>query len=245
MYETGDRMHVLITGSAGTLGRVLVADLAKRHRLRGYDIQPSSEIEDYVIGDLEDLDRLTAAAEGVDGIIHLGAVVGDMHRWEDVLSANIIGMRNVMEAARCSRVRRFVFASRAGLVERYPRNLMRTVDLPTRPFDDYSVSKAFGEQLGYRYHAEHGLEFVSVRVGSFRAQQKDTRHPHDLSHGDAVRVFEAALTHPGVSFEIVFGVSDAAWPLYDLDHGRRVIGYYPQDRCELTEQADQSPRFRD
>ena len=34
-------------------------------------------------------------------------------------------------------------------------------------------------------------------------------------------------------------------PLYDLDHGRRAIGYHPQDRCELTEQADTSPRFRD
>lgn len=37
----------------------------------------------------------------------------------------------------------------------------------------------------------------------------------------------------------MFGVSDAVWPLYDLDHGRRAIGYHPQDRCELTEQADE------
>ena len=61
---------------------------------------------------------------------------------------------------------------------------------------------------------------------------------------DAERVSEAALTHPGVGFEIVFGVSDAVWPLYDLDPGRRAIGYHPQERCELTEQADTSPRFR-
>ena len=238
-------MHVLITGSAGTLGRVLIAGLAGRHRLRGYDLQPTPGVEDFVVGDLGDLKRLTRAADGVDGIVHLGAVVGGAHSWEDVLSANIIGMRNALEAARRASVRRFVFASRAGLVERYPRMLTRTVDLPTRPFDDYSVSKAFGEQLGYRYHDEFGIEFVAVRIGSFRARRTDTRHPHDLSHGDAVRVFEAALTHPGVGFEIVFGVSDAVWPLYDLDHGRRAIGYHPQDRCELTEQADTSPRFRD
>ena len=61
---------------------------------------------------------------------------------------------------------------------------------------------------------------------------------------DAERVSEAALTHPGVGFEIVFGVSDAVWPLYDLDPGRRAIGYHPQERRELTEQADTSPRFR-
>ena len=238
-------MHVLITGSAGSLGRVLVAGLAEQHRLRGYDLQPTTGVEDFMVGDLEDQEGLIAAASGVDGIVHLGAVVGGKHRWEDVLSANIVGMRNTMEAARCADVQRFVFASRAGLVEHYPRNLTRTVALPTRPFDDYSVSKAFGEQLGHRYHEEFGIEFVAVRIGTFRARQPDTRHPHDLSHGDAVRVFEAALTHPGVGFEIVFGVSDAVWPLYDLDHGRRVIGYCPQDRCELTEQADTSPRFRD
>lgn len=238
-------MHVLMTGSAGALGQVLIAGLRGRHELRGYDLLPTPGLTDAVAGDLGDVEQLTAAAAGMDGIVHLGAVVGGAHRWEDVLSANVIGVRNALEAARRAKVRRFVFASRAGLVERYPRRLTRTVDLPTRPFDDYSVSKAFGEQLGYRYHAEFGIEFVAVRIGSFRAGQTDTRHPHDLSHGDAVRVFEAALTHPGAGFEIVFGVSDAVWPLYDLDHGRRAIGYHPQDRCELTEQADASPRFRD
>ena len=238
-------MHVLITGSAGKLGRVLIAGLRERHRVRGYDLQPTPDVDDSVVGDLGDLERLSAAAAGVDGIVHLGAVVGGAHRWNDVLSANIIGVRNALEASRRQGVPRFVFASRAGLVERYPRRLTRTVELPTRPFDDYSVSKAFGEQLGYRYHDEFGIEFVAVRIGAFRAAQTDTRHPHDLSHGDAVRVFEAALTHPGVGFEIVFGVSDAVWPLYDLDHGRRAIGYHPQDRCELTEEADTTPRFRD
>ena len=238
-------MHVLITGSAGRLGRVLAAGLSARYRLRGYDLQPTPGVEDSVVGDLQDLERLSVAAEGVDGIVHLGAAVGGAHGWEAVLQANIVGMRNALEAARRAGVRRFVFASRAGLVERYPRTLTRTVDLPTRPRDDYSVSKAFGEQLGHRYHDEFGIEFVAVRIGNFSADRTGTRHPHELSHGDAVRVFEAALTHPGVGFEIVFGVSDAVWPLYDLDHGRRAIGYHPQDRCELTEAADTSPRFRD
>ena len=238
-------MHVLITGSAGRLGRVLAAGLSERHLLRGYDLQPTPGVEDSVVGDLQDLERLTGAAEGVDGIVHLGAAVGGAHGWEAVLQANIVGMRNALEAARRAGVRRFVFASRAGLVERYPRKLTRTVDLPTRPRDDYSVSKAFGEQLGHRYHDEFAIEFVAVRIGNFSADRTGTRHPHDLSHGDAVRVFEAALTHPGVGFEIVFGVSDAVWPLYDLDHGRRAIGYHPQDRCELTEAADTSSRFRD
>jgi hypothetical protein len=38
-----------------------------------------------------------------------------------------------------------------------------------------------------------------------------------------------------VKFETVFGVSDSDWPLYDLEHGRRVIGYCPQDRSHVPE----------
>lgn len=237
-------MQVLVTGSAGRIGQVLITGLRERHKIRGYDLQSTPNIDDCIVADLSDLDRLTAAAKGMDGIIHLGGVVGSARCWDDVLRSNIIGMRNALEASRRQGIRRFVFASRAGLAEIYPRKLMRTVDLPTRPLDDYSASKAFGEQLGYRYHKEFGIEFVAVRIGAFYADQTDTRHPHDLSHDDAVRVFEAALTHPAVGFEIVFGVSDAAWALYDLDHGRRAIGYHPRDRCELTEQEDISPRFR-
>ena len=238
-------MQVLVTGSAGRIGQVLITGLRERHTVRGYDLQPTPNVDDCVVADLSDLERLTSAAEGMDGFIHLGGVVGGARRWEEVLQSNIIGTRNALEASRRQGIRRFVFASRAGLLEAYPRQLMRTVDLPTRPMDDYSASKAFGEQLGYRYYKEFGVEFVAVRIGAFHADQAKTRHPHDLSHDDTVRVFEAALTHPAVGFEIVFGVSDAAWGLYDLDHGRHAIGYHPRDRCELTEQEDTSPRFRD
>jgi hypothetical protein len=36
-----------------------------------------------------------------------------------------------------------------------------------------------------------------------------------------------------VKFEVVFGVSDSTWPLYDLDHGRLAIEYYPQDKSNI------------
>ncbi len=50
------------------------------------------------------------------------------------------------------------------------------------------------------------------------------------------RLFEQAITYPGVGFEVVFGVSDSDWSLYDLEHGREVIGYDPQDRSEVPEE---------
>ena len=86
--------------------------------------------------------------------------------------------------------------------------------------------------MGYSDSSRHDIEFVGVRIGNFNRERPQTEHPHHLSHADGVRVFERAIIHPNVKFEIVFGVSDSNWPMYDLDHGRLAIGYYPQDRSE-------------
>ena len=80
------------------------------------------------------------------------------------------------------------------------------------------------------------MEFVCVRIGNFNLERDQPEHPHHLSHGDCVRVFEQALIHPGVKFEIVFGVSGSNWPLYDVEHGKRAIGYEPQDYSEVPEE---------
>ena len=80
------------------------------------------------------------------------------------------------------------------------------------------------------------MEVVAVRIGNFDRDRDQPAHPHHLSHGDCVRVFEQAIIHPGLKYEAVFVVSDSDWPLYDLDHGREVIGYYPQDKSHVPEE---------
>ena len=73
-----------------------------------------------------------------------------------------------------------------------------------RPESYYSISKVFGENLGYMYSARFDMEFVSVRIGNFKRDRDLPTHPHQLSHGDAALVFERAVTQPGVKFEVVF-----------------------------------------
>lgn len=73
------------------------------------------------------------------------------------------------------------------------------------------MSKVFGEALGYSYAHQYEMEVVAIRIGNFNPDRPVVDHPHQLSNGDCVRVFEAAITHPGVKFEIVFGVSDSTW----------------------------------
>ena len=227
-------MRVLITGAAGAVGRNLVQRWKDRFDLRGFDRQPMPDLADAQVGDVGHFDTVLEATRDMEGVVHLGSYGGEV-AWPDMLHTNFAGTYNVFEAARQNGVRRVVFASRAGFLGSYPKDVQRTMDMLPRPNSTYDISKVFGESLGYMYAQRHGLEVVSVRIGNFNAQRDLPQHPHQLSHGDAARLFERALIHPGVRYEVVFGVSDSDWPLYDLDHGRRVLDYQPQDRSQVPE----------
>ena len=225
---------VLITGSAGRVGRVLVEAFRDRYRLRGFDRVPTPNLDDHAVGDVGDLEALTAACAGVDAVVHLAGCPSPSAPWDEILRSNIVGTHNALEAARRAGVRRFVFSSRAGLVQDYPDDQLRTVDLARRPTDYYSVGKCLGEDLGYMYWRRHGLEFVSVRIGHFTPERPEPTHPHHLGRADLVRVFERALEQPDVGHAIVFGVSDSSHRMYDLDHGERALGYVPEQRSRWS-----------
>ena len=89
--------------------------------------------------------------------------------------------------------------------------------------------------MGDMFSSRHDFAVVSVRIGNFKADRAEPEHPHQLGHDDCVRLFEAALTAKDIGHERVFGVSDSNWPLYDVDHGRKAIGYDPQQRSEVAQ----------
>jgi nucleoside-diphosphate-sugar epimerase len=226
-------MRVLITGSAGAIGQNLVNGMKERHQIRGLDRVPTPGLDDDLVGDITDFDLVSEATKDMDAVIHLVNVGG---QWEQALQS-MIGTYNVFECAAQNGARRIAYASRAGLLPQsfYPRTIQRTMDMMPRPDSYYSVTKVFGENLGYMYSARHDMEVVCVRIGNFNRDRDQPAHPHQLSHGDCVQVFEQAITHPGVRYEVVFGVSDSDWALYDLEHGRKGIGYDPQDRSVVPE----------
>ena len=229
-----EKIKVLITGAAGAIGSVLVKGMKDRYAIRGLDRQPMPDLEDTIIGDVADFDTMLRATQGMDAVIHL---TGVDHGWEGVLQSNLMGTYNMFEASVRNGVRRIAYASRAGVLGPSYTKVRRTVDMLPCPVGHYTVSKVFGEAMGYSYSSQYDIGFVGVRIGNFRADRPKPEHPHHLSHGDAVRVFERAIVHPDVKYEIVFGVSDSNWPMYDLDHGRLVIGYYPRDWYEHEESS--------
>src|SRR5258708_5855393 len=72
-------MRVFVTGASGHIGSAVVAELlsAKHHVVGLARSEASAEKiktpgAEVVRGDLDDLDGVVAAAEGADGVIHLG-----------------------------------------------------------------------------------------------------------------------------------------------------------------------------
>ena len=225
---------ILITGAAGGVGAMLRQEFRGRYRLRLSDIAPIGDLsadEEFVQADLADLDAVRRAVAGVDGILHLGgfSVEGD---WETILSANIIGCRNLFEAARLEGVKRIVFASSNHAMGFYPRS--QTIDHTAYPKPDsrYGLSKVFGEALGSLYADKYGMEVMNIRIGNAGDEPLDVRRLSIwISPRDLAQLVGIGLDHPDIRFEIVYGMSDNARAWWDNSNAYR-LGYKPQDKAE-------------
>ena len=74
-----------------------------------------------VRADLSDLDAIRPAFDDQDTVVHLAAKAGDRHSWEALRDTNVIGTRNVLEAARRAGCKRVVFASSGATVAGWER----------------------------------------------------------------------------------------------------------------------------
>ncbi|MDQ8701727.1 NAD(P)-dependent oxidoreductase [Streptomyces sp. LHD-70] len=227
---------ILLTGAAGGLG-TLMRELLPRYgyELRLLDLAPVKGAPDAITADLADRDALRAAVRGVDAIVHLAGISLESS-FEKILRANIEGTHNLYEAAREEGVRRIVFASSNHAVGFTPRprpgDPLIPVGTPRRPDTYYGLSKAFGEDLAQLYWDRHGLETVSVRIGSCFPEPTSVRMLSVwMSPADGARLFHAALTAPEVGHSVVYGSSANSRLWWDLSSAR-ALGYEPRDDSE-------------
>jgi NAD+ dependent glucose-6-phosphate dehydrogenase len=232
----GTTRRVLITGAGGTIGRSLASLHRESYDLRlHYRTVPADTPSglDAVAADIRDLDAVLPIAEGIDTIWHLAGDPNVPASWESVYANNILGVRNVLEAARIAGVRRVVFASTNHVMGKYDQTSEWPVynDMPQRPDSFYGVSKAFGETLGRFYHDEWGLEFIALRIGWFMpepAMKSDVGRAMWLSPRDCAHAFQCA-TETAERFGVFYAVSNNPNRRWDLTDAALKIGYRPQD----------------
>lgn len=227
--------RLLLTGAAGGLGRVLRPRLkAICETLRVSDIaelDAASADEEVVRADLADKAAVTALLEGVDAVVHLGGVSTE-YAFETILPANIVGTYHVYEGARRAGTRRMVFASSNHVTGFYKQSETITPQASPRPDTYYGLSKAFGENLAQFYFDRHGIETVSLRIGScFPAPRGRRGLSSYLSYDDLERLVVASLTAPVVGHTVIYGVSANRSLWYD-NRSAGHVGYAPQDSSE-------------
>lgn len=225
---------ILITGASGDVGTHLRRELAGKYRLRVSDLRDLKKInkdEQFVRADFSKMSDAMKITKGVDAVVHLGgySVEGP---WEGILNANFVGCYNVFEAARRNGVKRILFPTSNHAVGYYPRG--QTIDHRVYPKPDsrYGVSKVFGEALGSLYADKYGMQVFCMRIGNVGPTPIDKRRlaiwfsPRDLA-----QLVEIGIEHPGIRFEIVYGISGNTRAWYDNSNAQR-LGYKPRDNSE-------------
>lgn len=192
---------MLITGGAGFIGSH-VADLALRE---GYTVTVIDNLTDGRLQNLpegvnfEQVDirdsggvRTAVLRARPDVISHHAAQVSVSVSVANPLldaQANILGLLNLLEAAREAGTRRFILASSGGAIHgEVPEGQKATEAWPAAPISPYAASKLGGEGYLQAYQAQFGLECMALRYANVYG-------PRQNPHGEAgvVAVFASRL----------------------------------------------------
>lgn len=158
---------IFITGGTGSWGNELTSQLLgfdpKRiiiySRSEFNQVTMERKFNDprlkFLIGDVRDHDRLVECTKGVDYVFHLAALkhvpVCEEQPYE-AIKTNIVGTKNLIEAAKLNRVKKVIDVS---------------TDKAVDPLNLYGMTKAIGERLIIQANLEPSeTKFVCIRGGN-------------------------------------------------------------------------------
>ncbi len=164
------KKRVLITGGSGFLGINEIRHLLKLgvSKIRSLDLvefdYPERNRIDAVEGDIRDVETVRRCMQGVDWVIHTAAAL-PLYSEEDIMTTDVDGTRNLLEAARDAGVERFIMISSTavyGIPDHHPL----CEDDPMIGVGPYGRAKIKAEELCLKSRRE-GLCVPIIRPKSF------------------------------------------------------------------------------
>jgi nucleoside-diphosphate-sugar epimerase len=169
MAAEDGRKRVFITGGAGFLGINLARHLlARGYAVTSYDLAPfdypEREQVTAVTGDIRDTARLAEAMAGADQVVHAAAAL-PLYTPEEIYTTDVLGTRNVLQAAADLGVERVVHVSSTavyGIPDHHPLREDDRLD----GVGPYGEAKILAEYECLKYRAR-GLCVPIIRPKSF------------------------------------------------------------------------------
>lgn len=200
-------MKVLITGGAGFIGSNLAKRLVNEGHsvvvldslLRGNKLDKDTYAKiEFIKGDVRDLNLVINASKNCDIIFHFAAVLGvDIVADNPVetMDVEVIGTRNVVEAAFINNVKKIMYASTSGIYGHSAIENALTEEVLVDPRTSYAMAKRYNEIYLASHHEEKGLNVISLRFFNVYGRNQDNRMV-------VPRFFEQAIDNEAIT---VFG----------------------------------------
>jgi len=180
---------ICVTGGAGFIGsHVAKALVATGHDVLIVDDLSSGCKENVPEGaELAVLDVRSEEAgrllveRGVEVLVHHAAQMDVRRSVEDPVfdaNVNIVGLLNLLEAARGGSLKQVVFASTGGAIYGEQDFSPANETHPVRPVSPYGVAKLACERYLFYYHVQYGLDTICLRYANVYG-------PRQNPHGEA------------------------------------------------------------
>lgn len=161
--------QVVVFGGSGFLGSHVADALTDAgYQVRLFDIAASPYLRDnqeMILGDILDRNAVNEAVRGCRYIYNFAGIADiaeAMNRPMDTVALNVLGNMHILEAARTTGVKRFVYAS--------------TVYVYSESGSFYRASKQASERFVETYWEHYGLEYTILRYGSLYGRRTDIRN---------------------------------------------------------------------
>ena len=177
--------HYLVTGGAGFIGSHLVEEILRRgDKVRVLDNFSTGKREhldlfaeqiERIEGDIRSYHIVREAVQGVDYVLHQGALPSVPRSINDPITTNevnVTGTLNVLDAARDAGVKRVVYASSSSVYGPDPELPVRE-DMNPNPVSPYAVAKLTGEKYCHVFSKVYGLETVALRYFNIFGPRQD------------------------------------------------------------------------